>query len=160
MSFGSTRERAIEVTPLAVYLLAFLAAQELGADMHAHPSRFHRADVPRITNEEIARYQRGGIVVVVCNISTDTPYRGGYIEPDGAEIATGNLRPEPGEPWTYTLDRLERILKKRASKVSTKPCVTQAIATRRSRKSWEETSSASGKKSPADHNLALRYDQY
>ncbi len=99
------------MTPLAVYLLAFLAPQELGADMHAHPSRFHRADVPRITNEEIARYRRGGIDVVVCNISTDTPYRGGYIEPDGTEIATGNLRPEPGEPWTYTLDRLERILK-------------------------------------------------
>ena len=61
--------------PLAVYLLAFLAAQQLGADMHAHPSRFHRADVPRITNEEIARYRRGGIDVVVCNISTDTPYK-------------------------------------------------------------------------------------
>lgn len=83
----------------------------LRADIHAHPSRFHRADVPRIEKAEIVRYQRNGIDVVVCNISTDTPYRGGYIEPDGTEVPTGRLRPEPGEPWRYTLDRLERILK-------------------------------------------------
>ncbi len=57
-----------------------LRLEMLGAakeeSLHAHPSRFHRAAV--IENDEIARYQRGGIDVVVCNISTDTPYRGGY----------------------------------------------------------------------------------
>jgi membrane dipeptidase len=81
----------------------------LHADLHAHPSRFHRANVPRISSDEIARYQRAGIDVVVCNISTDTPYRGGYVEPDGTEIPTGQLRAEPGEAWSYTLDRLERL---------------------------------------------------
>ncbi len=88
---------------LGLVLLALLGAtqdESLRADIHAHPSRFHRAAVARIENEEIARYQRSGIDVVVCNISTDTPYRGGYIEPDGTEIPTGNLRPNPGEPWT------------------------------------------------------------
>ncbi|GMR24626.1 MAG: hypothetical protein BMS9Abin37_3198 [Acidobacteriota bacterium] len=95
-----------------LFLATIMAAQgTLRADIHAHPSRFHRADVARIENVEIARYQRSGIDVVVCNISTDTPYRGGYIERDGTEVSTGMLRPEPGEPWSYTLDRLERILK-------------------------------------------------
>lgn len=90
-------------------LLAILAAQSLAVDLHAHPSRFHRANVASIEVEEIARYLRGGIDVVVCNISTDTLYRGGYVTRDGKSVETGNLRAEPGESWSFTLDRLERI---------------------------------------------------
>jgi hypothetical protein len=60
-------------------MLMFLAvlAQSLSVDIHSHPSRFHRANVDRIEAEEIARYRRSGIDVVVCNISTDTLYRAG-----------------------------------------------------------------------------------
>jgi membrane dipeptidase len=98
-------------------MLALLVAlaQSLSVDIHAHPSRFHRANVSRIEAEEIARYRRSGIDVVVCNISTDTPYRGGYVTREGKTIETGMLRAEPGESWTFTLDRLDRILATSAS---------------------------------------------
>lgn len=46
------------------------------ADMHAHPSRFHRANVPRVAAEEIARYRRGTMDIVVSTISTDAIYSG------------------------------------------------------------------------------------
>ncbi|MGH9337671.1 MAG: hypothetical protein ACRD21_28300, partial [Vicinamibacteria bacterium] len=92
-----------------------LLSQGLSVDIHAHPSRFHRANVARIDAEEIARYRRNGIDVVVCNISTDTPYRGGYETREGQTIETGMLRAEPGETWAFTLDRLERILATAAS---------------------------------------------
>lgn len=81
----------------------------LRVDLHAHPSRFHRADVPRISDDEIARYLDRGMDAVVATISTDTPYRGGYVLRDGTRIESGNRRPEPGEPWAYTLDRFERL---------------------------------------------------
>ena len=90
-------------------LHTILAAQSLAVDLHAHPSRFHRANVERIEVEEIARYLRAGIDVVVCNISTDTLYRGGYVTRDGKNVETGNLRAEPGESWAFTLDRFERL---------------------------------------------------
>ena len=77
--------------------------------MHAHPSRFHRAPVPAIAEEEIARYIAGGMHVAVCNISTDTPFRGGYTEPDGTVIPSGQRRAAPGEIWAYTLDRMDRL---------------------------------------------------
>lgn len=89
--------------------LAVQSEPALHVDMHAHPSRFHRANVSRIGADEIARYRRGGIDVVVADISTDTPYRGGYVERDGTEIPAHPLRPQPGEPWAYTLDRFARI---------------------------------------------------
>jgi len=41
-----------------------LLAQSLSVDIHAHPSRVHRANVSRIEAEEIARYRRSGIDVV------------------------------------------------------------------------------------------------
>jgi membrane dipeptidase len=96
-------------------VLLGLIAQSLSVDIHAHPSRFHRANVARIEAEEIARYRGSGIDVVVCNISTDTPYRGGYVTREGQSIETGMLRAEPGESWTFTLDRLDRILATAAS---------------------------------------------
>ena len=95
--------------------LLVVLTQSLAVDIHAHPSRFHRANVGRIEAEEIARYRRSGIDVVVCNISTDTPYRGGYVTRDGRTIENGMLRAEPGESWAFTLDRLDRILQTSAS---------------------------------------------
>ena len=83
--------------------------ETLRIDLHSHPSRFHRANVPRISDEEIARYLDRGMDAVVATISTDTPYRGGYVLRDGTRIESGNRRPDPAEPWEYTLDRFERL---------------------------------------------------
>ncbi len=81
------------------------------ADMHAHPSRFHRANVPKIEADEIARYRRSLMDVVVANISTDAIYSGRYVQADGKEIPAREYRPKPGEPYAFTLERLGKILK-------------------------------------------------
>jgi microsomal dipeptidase-like Zn-dependent dipeptidase len=85
------------------------------ADVHAHPSRFHRANVDRIDREELARYRRGLIDLVVCNVSSDAAYHGGYTRRDGTTVPRlrGNdVHPlKPGEAFAFTLDRLARILK-------------------------------------------------
>ena len=89
------------------------------ADAHAHPSAFHRADVDRIESAELARYQRGLIDLVVCNVSSDAAYQGGYTNRDSTRVARlrGNdaypLR--PGQAMAFTLDRLERVLRTIAS---------------------------------------------
>jgi membrane dipeptidase len=84
------------------------------ADIHAHPSRFHRANVERIAAEEIARYRRGLIDLVVSNVSSDAAYHGGYTARDGTSPPRlrGNERYplQPGEAFAFTLDRLERVL--------------------------------------------------
>jgi membrane dipeptidase len=89
------------------------------ADIHAHPSRFHRANVDRIDKEEIARYRRGLIDVVVCNVSSDAAYQGGYTRRDGTDVKRlqGNdtYPLKAGEAFAFTLDRLERVLKTIAS---------------------------------------------
>jgi membrane dipeptidase len=89
------------------------------ADIHAHPSRFHRANVDRIDKEEIARYRRGLIDVVVCNVSSDAAYQGGYTRRDGTDLKRldGNdtYPLKPGEAFAFTLDRLERVLQTIAS---------------------------------------------
>ncbi|MCI0433846.1 MAG: dipeptidase [Gemmatimonadetes bacterium] len=85
------------------------------ADIHAHPSRFHRANVDRIDSAEIARYQRGLIDVVVANISTDAAFQGGYTRRDGTTVPRlrGNdVHPvRPGEAFAFTLERLQLVLR-------------------------------------------------
>lgn len=82
-------------------------------DMHAHPDRFHRANVDRISQEELNRYRSGLMDVVVCCVSTDAAYQGGYIKRDGTRI--DRLPPgkdytlQPGEAFAFTVDRLSRI---------------------------------------------------
>jgi hypothetical protein len=79
-------------------------------DMHAHPSTFHRANVPRVEPDELARYRRALMDVVVCSISTDAVFSGGYVTRDGTEVKRGeHPRPKPGEPFAFTLDRFARI---------------------------------------------------
>jgi membrane dipeptidase len=84
------------------------------ADIHAHPSRFHRANVERIEADEIARYRRGRIDLVVSNVSSDAAYHGGYTARDGTSPARlrGNDRYplKSGEAFAFTLDRLQRVL--------------------------------------------------
>ena len=118
---GRRRERlpfpaALPGTVFGLAAAALLAGSAFGQDedplridLHSHPSRFHRANVPRISDEEIARYLDRGMDAVVATISTDTPYRGGYVLRDGTRIEGGNRRPDPEEPWEYTLDRFERL---------------------------------------------------
>lgn len=79
------------------------------ADMHAHPSRFHRANVPHIAVDEIALYKKSHIDLVVANISSDMAYGGGYVNADGSEVERGQYKPKPGEAYALSADRLERI---------------------------------------------------
>jgi membrane dipeptidase len=84
------------------------------ADIHAHPSRFHRANVARIDREEIERYRRGFIDVVVANVSSDAAFQGGYTTREGADVrrlpAPERHPLQPGEAFAFTLDRLDRVL--------------------------------------------------
>ena len=79
------------------------------ADMHAHPSRFHRANVPMVSAEEVALYRRAHMDVVVASISTDAPYSGRYFLRDGTEIPRGQYRPDPGAVYALTRDRMARL---------------------------------------------------
>ncbi len=79
------------------------------ADMHAHPSRFHRANVESIAAEEIDRYRRRHMDLVVANISSDMAYSGGYDNRDGTTIERGRYKPEPGEAFALAMDRLLRL---------------------------------------------------
>ena len=90
--------------------LAAIHGEAVFVDMHAHPSTFHRANVPRIEPDELARYRRALMDVVVCSISTDAVFSGGYVTREGREVKRGeHPRPNPGEPFAFTLDRLARI---------------------------------------------------
>jgi len=81
------------------------------ADMHAHPSRFHRANVDTIEPVEIERYRRQNFSLVVANISSDMAYSGGYTNRDESQVERGRLRPAPGEAFALTAERLDRITK-------------------------------------------------
>jgi membrane dipeptidase len=121
--------KRVLVVSLAMVGAAFVAARQprveaihervVFADIHAHPSRFHRANVDRIDKEELARYQRGLIDLVVCNVSSDAAYQGGYTRPDGTDVKRlqGNdtYPLKAGEAFAFTLDRLERVLRTIAS---------------------------------------------
>jgi len=54
----------LAATALTVGPAAAQDEDPLRIDLHSHPSRFHRANVPRISDEEIARYlvERGKLV--------------------------------------------------------------------------------------------------
>ncbi len=79
------------------------------ADMHAHPSRFHRANVESISPEEIEVYRSRHMNLVVANISSDMAYGGNYFKRDGSKVEKGQYKPAPGEPFALTADRLRRL---------------------------------------------------
>ena len=79
------------------------------ADMHAHPSRFHRNNVETILPEEIEVYRRSTIDIVVANISSDMAYDGSYVNRDGSKVEKGKYKPEPGEVYALAADRLARL---------------------------------------------------
>ena len=85
--------------------VAAIHQQVVFADMHAHPSHFHRANVSRIEPDELARYRRGLIDVVVCSISTDAQFSGGYVKRDGTEVKRGKLSgPDRGAVCIHLTD--------------------------------------------------------
>ena len=79
------------------------------ADMHAHPSRFHRANVETIAPEEIERYRSRHMDIVVANISSDMAFSGGYDNRDGTTKERGRFKPEPGLAYALAADRLQRL---------------------------------------------------
>jgi len=83
--------------------------QAVFADMHAHPSRFHRRNIESITAQEIEVYRRSTMDLVVANISSDMAYDGGYVNRDGTEVEKGRYRPAPGEVYALSADRLARL---------------------------------------------------
>ena len=85
--------------------------QTVFADMHAHPSRFHRANVESILAEEVEVYRRSTMDLFVANISTDMAYDGAYFNRDGTEVKKGEYKPGPGDVYALSADRLERINK-------------------------------------------------
>ena len=79
------------------------------ADMHAHPSRFHRENVETILPEEIEVYRRSTMDLVVANISSDMAYDGEYTNRDGSYVDDGEYKPAPGEVYALSADRLARL---------------------------------------------------
>lgn len=93
-----TDDRVLEIHESTVFV-----------DMHAHPSRFHRANVETILPEEIEVYRRSTIDVVVANISSDMAYDGDYTNRDGTFVDDGRYKPQPGEVYALAADRLARL---------------------------------------------------
>ena len=91
--------------------IAAISARYVFADMHAHPSRFHRANVETIAAEEIEIYRRNHMDLVVANISSDMAFGGGYTNRDGSRIDRGEYKPEPGVAFSLAMDRLGRLNK-------------------------------------------------
>ncbi|MDH3747391.1 MAG: dipeptidase [Gammaproteobacteria bacterium] len=91
--------------------IAAINARYVFADMHAHPSRFHRENIETITAEEIDIYRRNHMDLVVANISSDMAFSGGYTNRDGSRIDKGEYKPEPGEAFSLAMDRLGRLNK-------------------------------------------------
>ena len=83
-------------------------SQFIFADMHAHPSRFHRSNIDSISEEEIHRYKVHNINVVVASISTDMAYTGNYDTENGT-VPEGQYKPASGQSFALTLERLQRI---------------------------------------------------
>ncbi len=95
--------------------VAAIHEKHVFADIHAHPSRFHRANIEKIEPEELAVYQRGNIDLVVANISSDAAFHGGYTKPDGSTVDRlrgDEVYPlEPGDGFAFLLGRLALIEK-------------------------------------------------
>lgn len=89
--------------------IAAIHTQVVFADMHAHPSRFHRANVAMVSADEVALYQRAHMDLAVANISADAPYSGRYWLMDDTEIPRGQYKPEPGSVFAFAMDRMQRL---------------------------------------------------
>lgn len=91
--------------------IADIHEQSVFADMHAHPSRFHRENVETILPEEIEVYRSSHFDLFVANISSDMAFDGVYVNRDGTEVPKGRYKPKPGEVFELAADRLRRLQK-------------------------------------------------
>ena len=91
--------------------IAAIHEQSVFADMHAHPSRFHRENVESISAQEIEVYRRSTIDLVVANISSDMAYDGDYTNRDGTFVDDGHYKPAAGDVYALSADRLARLQK-------------------------------------------------
>ncbi len=107
--FFAACESAPVTTPEPDPRVIAIHEQSVFADMHAHPSRFHRRNIEGITADEIDVYRHSTMDLVVANISSDMAYDGGYYNRDGTEIKKGQYRPSPGEVYALSADRLGRL---------------------------------------------------
>lgn len=107
---GDTREGTAPAEAAAAPI-ADIHGRFVFADMHAHPSRFHRGEAERITPEELELYRRARIDLVVANTSSDAAYDGGYVRRDGTRVDRTPQDPEPGFPFEFTVDRVRRVLR-------------------------------------------------
>jgi membrane dipeptidase len=104
-----SKETVAEIPAELAARIASIHETTVFADMHGHPSRFHRADVERIASEELELYLRGHMDIATANISTDAAYSGGYFRRDGTEAPRDQYKPAPGEAFALTLDRFQRL---------------------------------------------------
>jgi len=102
---------AAAVIPEPDQRVVAIHASAVFADMHAHPSRFHRANVDTILPAEIELYRRSSMDLVVANISSDMAYDGDYTNRDGSDVKKGRYKPAPGEVYALAADRLARLHK-------------------------------------------------
>ena len=91
--------------------IAAINEKYIFADMHAHPSRFHRENVESISAEEIEVYRSNYFDLFVANISSDMAFSGEYVNRDGTEVKKGQYKPDPGEAFSLSADRLKRLQK-------------------------------------------------
>jgi len=105
---GACAPSRMEAPPADARVLA-IHEQSVFADMHAHPSRFHRRNIESITAEEVELYRQRTMDLVVANISTDMAYDGSYFKRDGSKVEKGKYRPEPGQVYALSADRLMRL---------------------------------------------------
>lgn len=98
-----------EQRPFADPRVAAIHERTVFADMHAHPSRFHRENVEGIAREEVEVYRRSTMDIVVANISSDMAYDGKYTNRDGTFVEGGRYKPAQGEVYSLTADRLARL---------------------------------------------------
>lgn len=106
---GTEKIQPATYTPEIEARIAAISQQYVFADMHSHPSRFHRANVETIAADEIGLYRSNYMNLVVANISSDMAYSGGYTMRGGTEIERGRFKPEPGEAFSLAADRLGRL---------------------------------------------------
>ncbi len=106
---GERDSGVIDIPPEVDARIRAISERFVFADMHAHPSRFHRANVDTIAEDEIALYRDNHMSVVVANISSDMAYSGNYFKRDDSKVERGQYKPEPGEAFALAFDRLQRL---------------------------------------------------
>lgn len=103
------KSATVDYPPEVEARIAAINGGHVFADMHSHPSRFHRANIETIAAQEIDLYRNNYMDLVVANVSSDMAYSGGYTNRDGVEVERGRYKPAPGLAFELAMDRLARL---------------------------------------------------